>query len=84
MRYFLYVPIFFFVGCAGETYHLGTATKAAHGNIQGNATNITVVARPNYYYFHADKLDNSGATRAALSPIISTAKVAAKMYSPLP
>ncbi len=51
-------------GCAEESYRLGTKTTAARGRIQCNATGITVVARPNYYYFHADKLDNSTATTA--------------------
>ncbi len=51
-------------GCAEESYRLGTKTAAARGRIQCNATGITVEARPNYYYFHADKLDNSTATTA--------------------
>lgn len=82
MKYFLFIPLFFFVGCASESYRLGTAKSAARGRIYGNATNITVIAKPDYYYFHADKLDNSTPTRAGMSAFVTAAKLAAKMYSP--
>lgn len=83
MKLLLLLPLLL-VGCASETYHLGTAKSAARGNIQGNGTNVTVIAKPDYYYFHADKIDNSTATRAGMSALMTAAKLAAKMYSPVP